>query len=158
MRVRVRATFVRYERKAGTSWLRRKYALRESTNPSVFVRSPSNTGGSWPMGFTSLGCCPTTPTGNGIPNGGPPPPPSGGPPPPPPPLNGGPPPPPPWLEAGELGRLGGGEPGEVGRAGRSMVELEGIAVVNVIIGEIVGEVRISAGMGSNRSCWSSVSE
>ena len=39
-----------------------------------------------------------------------------------------------------------------------MVELDGIAVVSVMMGEIVGEVRISAGMGSSRSCWFRVSE
>ena len=55
-------------------------------------------------------------------------------------------------EAGELGRLVS-EAGEVGRAGSSMVELEGIVEVNVMIGDIIGEVRISVGMGSRRSCW-----
>ena len=39
-----------------------------------------------------------------------------------------------------------------------MVELDGIVVVSVMMGEIVGEVRISAGMGSRRSCWFRVSE
>ena len=33
------------------------------------------------------------------------------------------------------------------------MELDGIAEVNVMIGDMVGEVRISAGMGSSRSCW-----
>jgi hypothetical protein len=33
------------------------------------------------------------------------------------------------------------------------VELEGIVDVSVMMGEIVGEVRISFGMGSSRNCW-----
>ena len=52
----------------------------------------------------------------------------------------------------------GGDPGEVGRAGSSMVELDGTVVVSVMIGEIVGEVQISMGIGSSRSRWSRVSE
>ena len=48
--------------------------------------------------------------------------------------------------------------GEVGRAGSSMVEPEGIVEVNVMIGDMIGEVRISVGMGNRRSCWFWVSE
>jgi hypothetical protein len=36
--------------------------------------------------------------------------------------------------------VGSGDPGEIGRAGSNMVELDGIAAVNVMMGEIVGEV------------------
>ena len=57
-----------------------------------------------------------------------------------------------------FGRRGGGELGEVGRAGSNMVKLEGIVAVSVMIGDITGEVRISAGMGTNHSCWFWVSE
>ena len=39
-----------------------------------------------------------------------------------------------------------------------MVELDGTAVVSVMMGEIVGEVQISAGMGSSHNCWFRVSE
>ena len=39
-----------------------------------------------------------------------------------------------------------------------MVELDGIAVVSVMMGEIVEEVQISAGIGSSCSCWFRVSE
>ena len=52
----------------------------------------------------------------------------------------------------------GGDPGEVGRVGSNMVEVDGIVVVSVMMGEIVGEVRISAGKGRSRSCWSKDSE
>ena len=54
--------------------------------------------------------------------------------------------------------MDGGDPGEVGRAGSNMVELDGAAVVSIMMEGIVGEVRISAGMGSSRSRWSKVSE
>ena len=39
-----------------------------------------------------------------------------------------------------------------------MVELDGIVEVSVMIGDMIGEVRISAGMGNNCSCWFWVSE
>ena len=39
-----------------------------------------------------------------------------------------------------------------------MVELEGIVEVSVMIGDMIGEVRISVGMGNRRSCWFWVSE
>ena len=38
------------------------------------------------------------------------------------------------------------------------MELEGIVEVNVMIGDIIGEVRISVGIGSRCSCWFWVSE
>ena len=55
--------------------------------------------------------------------------------------------------AGEFGQLWYGEPGgKVALAESSMVDVVGIVEVKVMIGGIVGNVRISAGMGAKRNC------
>ena len=53
IRVRASVILVRWERRVGTWWLRRKYLLSLSRNPSDFDWSPLKTVGSFPIGFTS---------------------------------------------------------------------------------------------------------